>query len=1155
MALQPLLVARPAVSLIGGSELPKASGAGVPVPDLSNVFSQLANKLMAQANQNQAIDDEIAAKADVEAWRGTQNGKDPLGAYTRVPPINGTPVYRANAINSLEQNAISDIAGVHNTAAGEIQAEIGTPVGDKLARIKAHGQGILDTIAPEYRQLAREYLQRDFIQRENQLVADEQRMQEQALYSGIQNRIDSNFKSAISAASSGADYTQHTQEIYKALDEYVGLGKINQQEADDTKRSLGNLVVAAGVQETIANEAFAGNIGAGDIERMGMALDSGADFELSVESDYEASFINASNQPVGPPQAGVRPPPVRKKVISADEYRTLVNDPVRIKQIAADFKELGNFLAQGAKQRDKRQQVLDFLQNQGLSDPSQVIPPTLQAELDLVASEHIQGGALKDIGKVGADMKPVGGLVLLTRRARYMPPSLMDALIAKTSGTVEEAASALLIYQAITESISGDVETGNIIRDSIPAEKVARMEAMRDRLNDIMASGGDEKNRLDEWRRMQIKDREPGNTVDFWKAQFAARSGDAYGSGKLNFDTYVRDAIIEHYGVPSAGPDITGEIEEAYRTSMSLSAGADPVDTLDKTLERVFSRYTASKIFTDGIARAEKWDNPEGYSSHEQVGVALNTYMDPDQWASDMVVDQLDLLEKSGQLVLDEEISRDLDAVLAAGNPTPLGKGLLLQPLASNLNQTQFYVMLVMSDQTLERLMMRDKDGRPTPLIVDPGIVRSNIRARQSGAAVLQDIESGGTEARNRDIVKQFNASRGIDKGHSLYGVLNDAELFQKWFTTQDPQWQEKYQQGEAAREELFLKTQQRYKDLETSLPFKVSPEILMLPKAGGKAVTLGAIDAVEQLFPDGHGGQFMANVALAESNMGQAANTFRSAGDRGIWQVNDSSSGALLEVQRRARIEGDPLNIAAARAKRALGIDVVALGAADLDKPLVSALVSRFYFMRMPGAIPADPQDQAEYWRDWYNPGATDRMVANFVDMAGSVLVGEAQAGQATRVLDASGPGMVTDVAGNAFPANFTATLPRTQTSVLRLSAAFGQPLRVTAHGGRRRGGSRTSQHFHGTAVDIYVADMAEADRTRLIALAIQMGFRGIGGYAAGDGEGTIHIDLRSGGRHNGLGLWWRHKPGVDSDWRGGQKWFTDGINQGMALRGQYSA
>jgi hypothetical protein len=332
-----------------------------------------------------------------------------------------------------------------------------------------------------------------------------------------------------------------------------------------------------------------------------------------------------------------------------------------------------------------------------------------------------------------------------------------------------------------------------------------------------------------------------------------------------------------------------------------------------------------------------------------------------------------------------------------------------------------------------------------------------------------------------------------------------------------------------------------------------------MLPKATGAPVVLGAVQKVGDLLGDPvHVRQMVVNIAGGETHFGAVDGTFRPIGDKGLTQMNTDSG--WLEVQRLAALPGTEAYTINEKAKAAWGLDITKQTERDLDKPLVAVLATRMYLTRASEEIPVDYAEQGEFWRDWYNPHATDEMVANWVKYAGTAVVGEAQAGGAAgagRTLEAGGPGMVTDVNGNAYPANFLATQPFTQTSALRLSAAFGKPLRVTPHGGTQADARKsTSQHHYGTAIDVFVADYSDAEKTQLISTAIAMGYVGIGGYAKGDGEGTIHLDLRRrGGLSSGnLALWWRSRPGVDGNWGSGPKWFTDGITQGLARIGRAS-
>lgn len=80
---------------------------------------------------------------------------------------------------------------------------------------------------------------------------------------------------------------------------------------------------------------------------------------------------------------------------------------------------------------------------------------------------------------------------------------------------------------------------------------------------------------------------------------------------------------------------------------------------------------------------------------------------------------------------------------------------------------------------------------------------------------------------------------------------------------------------------------------------------------------------------------------------------------------------------------------------------------------------------------------------------------------------------------------------------------------ALIATQAAFGQALPVVsgfrdAKQNAKAKGARHSQHVHGNAVDISVRDMPIEDRIRLINLASENGFTGIGVY-----ENSLHFDL----------------------------------------------
>lgn len=149
-----------------------------------------------------------------------------------------------------------------------------------------------------------------------------------------------------------------------------------------------------------------------------------------------------------------------------------------------------------------------------------------------------------------------------------------------------------------------------------------------------------------------------------------------------------------------------------------------------------------------------------------------------------------------------------------------------------------------------------------------------------------------------------------------------------------------------------------------------------------------------------------------------------------------------------------------------------------------------------------------------------------------------------------------VIDQQGNRNPANFTALTSKAQSSANLLANAMGRDLIITPSGGTQPDKrSSTSQHHvqegedGGKAIDVYIGNMSDAEKSRLVATAISLGYKGIGAYSAGDGVNTLHLDVRDtqGNGPNGLALWHRLQPNVDSAWTTGPKWYQDGVKMGL--------
>ena len=212
---------------------------------------------------------------------------------------------------------------------------------------------------------------------------------------------------------------------------------------------------------------------------------------------------------------------------------------------------------------------------------------------------------------------------------------------------------------------------------------------------------------------------------------------------------------------------------------------------------------------------------------------------------------------------------------------------------------------------------------------------------------------------------------------------------------------------------------------------------------------------------------------------------------------------------------------------------------------------------------IPTDLNQQASYWKRHYNTvmgaGREIQFVANSVKVPG-VQVASLDPNAGMPDLDAAGEGqVVASDTGKANPANFAALDATVQSRTKRLAALFGKPIKITPMGGKQPDKRKdTSQHKDGLATDIFIEDLSDTDKSRLVALAIANGAVGIGSYGGtSEGKGTIHVDYRKsrGKGPGGLAVWWRTAPGKDLPWTQGPNWFQDGIRQGLQMRDNQQA
>jgi len=1146
MALQPLQIQTPRTSLIGGQQLPKASGEGVRSPDISNSFSAFTNALLAKqakgdadAEANKRIDDKLQGVVDVNAWRDAEVAKNPDGTFSRAPVVQGSPEYRASVHNALQDQALSDIAAQYEKRAGEIQVMFDKTAAQKTALLEGAKAGILDTVDPLYKGAARIVLDRDSSQRVNQMVAAEAEQQQKILVDGMLASKETAIKKAISIAAAGGDYTDFTQRAYKIEDQLVGLNLQDQIKADNNKAAIAGYVISSATQEQIATGARKGKIALSELNEFVEVLDVGGEATISIDAGPAPKSLHPELSD---------PPAPKRKIISTGELRKLFPDEAAVKAVSSNLRQLVNAMQSAANANLPMLEVEKYLKTAG---PNTRIPHKDEPAYQKLVSQWINDLKALDDPDGRAT---VAGMVRLTK---VMTPDLVDNMRLRLNSTPDKAREVIAMWVSIVDSRDGDVRIGDMIKKEMNKPDVALFDNARDVMARVMATTQDPAKQEQMYRSTMDKLADPANTVEAHVREYQENT-------KTDFSGAVQGLFIDFYSsrdrpMYSVPPEFQEEVAKTYQINKSLNPGADDTKMLEESFNSVAQGYQSSKIYRDGWTRGDdlSW-NPHNYAAPVtplHPGERRQFTAKPYQWTSDMVSKVV-----MNHLVKDKidfrsdgpngELRNALNTILAAGNTMPLGNGLMLVPVPGN----KYEVWVDIDGASQQKIKVFRKDGASVPLLVDPHTVRSNIEGRQKSFENMQKATADAKAATIREIIRIEEGKGNLDAGNMALRVIDNPVQREKWLTDQSPEIRQLFLDNEQDRRDFIASEGKQYYEAppQAIQEMELDDKTLMLPKATGKGVVLGSINRVGDLFGDDIDmRQLIAAIASQETKFGAVDGTFREIGDRGLTQMNTESG--WVEVQRLAAIPGSEVYEMNEKAKAAFGIDVTQLTSRDLDKPLVAVLATRMYLSRASEEVPDanDHEEQARYWTAWYNPGATLEMAEQFAANAGALIVTPAQAATRGLVLDAGGPGAVTDMQGNVYPANFTATLPMTQTSALRLSAAFGKPLRVTPHGGTQPDARKsTSQHHAKTALDFYVDDYTDAEKTRLIATAVAMGYTGIGGYGAGDGKGTIHLDLRG----NFAG-WWRHKPGVDSKWSTGPKWFTDGIRQGMARIGRTSA
>lgn len=1139
-----LRVETPQASLIRPGQLPIAT-ANLQVPDIAGPLRRTGEQLMhkddADARAKQAMIDQ--EKGQTKAGE-VFVGKGPDGNYTRVDLPDGSPEYVRAFRDAVDLKQASQFEADLTKQLTDIQLRTDLQPEQKDAMMREAATAALESAPPKQKAAYAAWTNGEITRRTVTMAAEEAKRQEQLQVEGVVAGIGADVDNGASLAAAGGNPADQIGRIKTSYDTLVRLKRMSPEEA--------------AIQTARAEQTIRANGSAGALVRLMLKGDISPDqldaFANRVEDGAANEMLTVDGIKLGSER-------IRKDITDGD---------VR-KQMAAQLRKAAADQAQRLQVTAKDRAFAEVFTY--LGTPAGRTGPLPSAYRD---------DAEAMIGKIMIEADPFNnpqGAAMLTEalsRFKIAPKPLTKQLVAMVNSSDPQAmAKAVNVFQMMTtlQNKYGDSIGEQILADMDEDSRnllTAYMSAMEtgmppaDIKKAIKATTGPDALTMD-------------SAIGAWGAAVDERDGArAPGEQRPGFSAVFWQRWAEKFGAGSFDAEAEGMFRRAYRANLAING--DPLKAFDVAFEGTSRLFTKSSIYTKGLTKTgvEDLTNPPGYEVSRKTIIGMPGAGTEYEWAENYLREWIgynmdaivfrDAGEDGG--ISKADLGRMLTAptgswLTAQTTPDFLGRTITLEPTDTNRSMPQFNIhMWDEHGNDLGLMYTVGPDGTTRPAVIDPHVLRNEAIAKGAKSDMKTDMEERRkrlTEAaggKNRALRLLTIGGLPMEETARL---MNDDAAFEQYLQTLPPEAEQQYRVESLQIKEGLDRALKRLDETGGTVPPGGASGggsggvSLMIPRAAGFDVTKAAVDAVEAVVPDGTGGQFMLRTAAHESRFGEAPGSFRLAGDRGIFQINTGS--AFVEVKRRIALGKGRVAEAAAQLKAAGVVDLANVTEADLDKPVVSAAMARLYYLTHEAPIPKDLDGQARYWKQYYNTDMGAGTPEQFVASAAKVPEGAAPAGQARSLSSyIVGNSMVTSMTGQPLPANFKALQPEAQQGFLALSSAFGAPLRITPHGGRQADARKaTSQHHSGLAMDVYIADMPDAEKTRLLALAIQQGATGIGGYARGDGKGTLHIDFRKskGKGPGGRAMWWRATPGVDGAWNNGPAWFRAGIEQGLGTGG----
>jgi hypothetical protein len=157
-----------------------------------------------------------------------------------------------------------------------------------------------------------------------------------------------------------------------------------------------------------------------------------------------------------------------------------------------------------------------------------------------------------------------------------------------------------------------------------------------------------------------------------------------------------------------------------------------------------------------------------------------------------------------------------------------------------------------------------------------------------------------------------------------------------------------------------------------------------LTPRASGGDTVRQTVEMVARIFNPTHLSdirQFLQRIARVESDYGLHPATYRSGYYGGIWQVDRIAFAETQRVQNHPRLKRVQNDMRTAWVKEGLpDVPWRDLVWRNLTTPLYSAVAARLYLSLVPAAVPKSLEEQARYWKTYYNTAAGSGRVEDFV-------------------------------------------------------------------------------------------------------------------------------------------------------------------------------